>query len=198
MRIVTLVSGGLDSSVMCSLLAREGYEQVPVFVDYGQLAREKEWNACRRVLRQLGLPRPMRVDLQGYGRTFACGITSSHRRVFEDAFLPGRNMLFLLVGAARAYQESCDAVAIGLLDPRSHLFGDQTSPFLRKAQEVLRSALGIPVRVLAPLIRLNKAEVLALAARLRVKGTYSCHAGGGRPCRVCISCREILGAAGAP
>lgn len=198
MRVVTLVSGGLDSSVMCYLLAREGYEQVPVFVDYGQLSRHKEWNACRRVLRQLSLPGPVRVELQGYGRAFTSGITNRHSRMFDDAFLPGRNMLFLLVAASRAYQSRCDAVAIGLLHPRSHLFGDQTRSFLRKAQAVLSSALGSPLRVLAPLIQLNKADVLALAARLGVKGTYSCHAGGLRPCGVCISCREILGARGAP
>jgi 7-cyano-7-deazaguanine synthase len=114
--------------------------------------------------------------------------------VFDDAFLPGRNLLFLLIGAARAYQNGCAAVAIGLLDPRSHLFGDQTQPFLQKAQAVLGCALGLPLRVLAPLIQLNKADVLALAGRLGVMGTYSCHRGDRQPCGKCISCREIRGA----
>jgi 7-cyano-7-deazaguanine synthase in queuosine biosynthesis len=41
MSIVTLVSGGLDSTLVALLARDEGLEQYPLFVDYGQRAKDK-------------------------------------------------------------------------------------------------------------------------------------------------------------
>ena len=46
MSIVTLVSGGLDSTLVALLARDEGLEQYPLFVDYGQRAKDKELSAC--------------------------------------------------------------------------------------------------------------------------------------------------------
>jgi hypothetical protein len=39
-----------------------------------------------------------------------------------EAFLPGRNLLLLLCGAAYAYSVQADSIAIGLLSPKDRLF----------------------------------------------------------------------------
>ena len=57
MSIVALVSGGIDSSLMALLAKTEGIIQHPLFIDYGQLGREKELNACRAIHAAHGLPR---------------------------------------------------------------------------------------------------------------------------------------------
>ena len=103
MSLVALVSGGLDSTLMCSLATEEGIELLPLFVNYGQLAVTKELTSCCVNFRQLGFPEPQIIDLSGFGQTIASGLTCGSKDVFLDAFLPGRNMLFLLVGAAYAY-----------------------------------------------------------------------------------------------
>lgn len=56
MGIVTLVSGGLDSTLMSLMAKDEGLELFPLFIDYGQLAAEKEWQACKNVHEKYGLP----------------------------------------------------------------------------------------------------------------------------------------------
>jgi len=38
----------------------------------------------------------------------------------------------------------------------------------------------------------NKGDVIKLAKKRNIVGTYSCHAGGKEPCGRCISCLEIL------
>lgn len=48
MALVTLVSGGLDSTVMALLAQQQGLVQFPLFIDYGQLSREREWSAAGR------------------------------------------------------------------------------------------------------------------------------------------------------
>ena len=49
MGIVTLVSGGLDSTLMSMLIREEGVPLFPLFIDYGQLAVSREWEACKRL-----------------------------------------------------------------------------------------------------------------------------------------------------
>jgi len=191
MSLVTLVSGGIDSTLMALLAKREGLQQHPLFIDYGQLCAEREWNACRSVLREFRLPEPTRMDLNGFGRTIPCGLTSRRFRVNEDAFLPGRNLLFLVAGAAYAYSVNARAVAIGLLSERYKIFPDQTAIFLKGSNALLNASLGTDMKVVAPLMGLSKGEVLKLARKHGISRTYSCHSGGEHPCGRCISCQEI-------
>ena len=196
MSIVTLVSGGLDSTLMSLLAQEEGLVLAPVFVDYGQLGAAREWTACTLLHKRHGLPAVTRMDVPGYGRVVRSGITDETMRVNEDAFLPGRNLLFLLCGAAYAYRVGAEGVAIGLLNPESRLFPDQTDEFLRKAEDVIETAMGRRFRVLAPLVEFTKADILALAAARGLHDTYSCHAGKSEPCGKCIACIEIAMAKG--
>lgn len=190
MGIVTLVSGGIDSALMAVLAKEEGIKQFPLFINYGQICAEQENRACLDLHEKLGLPLPTVLDVRGFGQLIMSGLTSRAMRIYEDAFLPGRNLLFLLVGSAYAYQTSSTAVAIGLLSEESHLFPDQTAEFLKMAEEVLCLSVNKNIKVLAPLMQFNKIDVMELAKQKGIHGTYSCHAGTATPCGLCISCRE--------
>jgi len=79
MAIVSLVSGGLDSSLM-SLLAKENDNMLhPLFINYGQLSYEKEWLACQTMHHKYGLPIPKKMDIDGYGKTILSGLTSKEK-----------------------------------------------------------------------------------------------------------------------
>lgn len=193
MKIVTLVSGGLDSTVMSVLIREEGIEQFPIFIDYGQINREKELSACLMNFQKLGLPVPKTIELSGYGRSFVSGLTDRSKDVVNEAFLPGRNLLFLLCGGAQAHEVSADAVAMGLLDETLSIFPDQRRPFLQLAEGVLKEAIGRPLRIITPLISMRKADVMRIAKDRGIAGTYSCHVGSVPPCGACIACREYIG-----
>lgn len=190
MSIVTLVSGGLDSALMALLVKEEKIDQFPLFIDYGQICREQEFKACNIIHRNLGLPRPVIMNVRGFGALISSGLTDPNKRVNEDAFLPGRNLLFLLAGSAYAYQTNSKAVAIALLSERNCIFPDQTEVFIDRAQETIDLALGRDIKIIAPLMQLSKAEVLRLAAKKGISNTYSCHSGTETPCGKCISCIE--------
>jgi 7-cyano-7-deazaguanine synthase len=191
MSIVTLVSGGLDSTLTAILIKEECIKQYPLFIDYGQICKEAEWKACCSAFLKYDLPDPRIMEIGGFGRLISSGLTDSNARINEDAFLPGRNLLFLVVGAAYAYQTDSDAVAIGLLNEKFHLFPDQTENFINKAEEIINLSIGHKIKVLTPLMKFSKADVVALAQKRNIEGTYSCHVGVYPPCGKCVSCLEI-------
>lgn len=194
MSLVVLMSGGLDSSLAAVLGKDAGVQLIPLFVDYGQLAKDRELAACEGICRSFGLPAPVVMDLAGFGTHIPSGLTDPSARIREDAFLPGRNLLFLVVAAALAYSRGASGIVIGLLDEDQRLFPDQSKDFVREAERVIELALGYRMAIHTPLIDLTKAEILALASERGIGSTYSCHAGGTEPCGRCVSCAELVAA----
>jgi len=193
LKIVVLASGGVDSSVMMFLLKKEGHEVLPLFVDYGQLAGQREWASCRAVCNFLNLA-PTRIDISGFGKSIPSGITDEKLDIEKQAFLPTRNLLFLTVGAAYAYSQSAYGVAIGIL--ANPIFPDQTKEFIITAEKTIRTALGSDIVVLAPLISLDKRDTLNLAIKykLPIDLMSYCHSKAEKPCGSCISCKERIAA----
>lgn len=192
MSVVALVSGGLDSLLVACLAKEEGLTQFPLFIDYGQRACEQEFRACAQGMEQLALPMPVIAELAGFGQLIRSGLTDTSQRVYEDAYTPGRNLLFLLTAAAYAVQVGADAVSIGLLHQDTSLFPDQTGDFLKSAEATLAMAVARPVRILAPLAEFHKYDVVKLAEEKGLTGSYSCHLGEKLPCGTCIACREFI------
>lgn len=191
MSMVTLVSGGLDSTLMAILANEENLSQYPLFVDYGQLSAKQEWQACLRVHSNLGLSEPERMELPGFGNLVSSGLTDSKKRINEDAFLAGRNLLFLIVASSYAYQTGSTTVGIGLLSEDSALFPDQTSTFVENVQKLIQESYNYDIKIVAPLMKFNKHDILRIAKSRGITGTYSCHSGQKTPCGKCISCCEI-------
>lgn len=191
--MVNLVSGGLDSTLIGVMAREQDIQMYPLFIDYGQRAAQREWEACQAVHRQLGLFSPVRMDLPGFGKIIRSGLTSTDKDVKNEAFTPGRNLLFLLMGSAYAFQIGAQAVAVGLLSEQFSLFPDQRASFVENAERAIQTALGRGIQIVTPLFELSKADVVRLAREKGICGTYSCHAGTDVPCGKCISCLEFLG-----
>lgn len=191
MKVVVLTSGGIDSALLLELFQNEGHEVFPLHIDYNQLAENKEWNACKDVCDYFSLS-PFRMEIHGFG-TLPSGLTNSNLDVFEQAFLPTRNLTFITLGSAYAYSLGADSVAIGLL--ANPIFPDQTKKFIEKAQESISESLGKSIKILAPFIDLDKRDILGLAKERKIpQVTYYCHSGTDIPCGKCVSCRERVAA----
>lgn len=191
MSFVNLVSGGLDSTLVGVMAREDGIDNFPLFIDYGQRAARREWETCKLVHDALGLPAPTRMDLSGFGRVIASGLTREELDVKADAFTPGRNLMFLLMGSAYAFQQRASSVSIGLLAEALSLFPDQKRRFLAQAETAITAAMGRQIKVLTPLFEFTKADVVRLARLKGIAGTYSCHTGDPDPCGRCIACLEF-------
>lgn len=128
------------------------------------------------------------MEIPGFGK-LPSGLTNSNLDIFEQAFLPTRNLTFITLGSAYAYSLGADAVAIGLL--AGPIFPDQTKEFIKKAQDSISESLGKTMKILTPFIDLDKRDILRLAEEQKIPQiTYYCHSGTEIPCGKCVSCRE--------
>lgn len=189
--IVTLMSGGLDSSLMSVLTNESGEAQIPLFINYGQLNAEKEYKGALLHCKCFGFPKPTVIDISGYGQVITSGITDSKKDIVKEAFLPGRNMMLLLIASSFAVQNNSSVISIGLLDERTVLFPDQTDDFLISAEYTISKALGTKIEIVAPLRSFTKQDVIEMSKDKGIDGTYSCHSGNDEPCGKCISCQEF-------
>lgn len=190
MSVVTLLSGGMDSCLMSVLAMEAGVEQRPIFIDYGQINLRNELLAVRCHVAKFGLPVCTEIDVSGFGATISSGLTDKSKHIVDEAFLPGRNLLFLLMASSFAVQNECKSVSIGLLREDTAIFPDQTDDFLASAEYTISKALGEKVEIVAPLRHFYKGDVVEMA-QLRGISSYSCHRGDDKPCGVCISCKEF-------
>jgi 7-cyano-7-deazaguanine synthase len=192
MSIITLVSGGMDSTLMSLLIKEQCIEQFPLFINYGQICVEAEWKTCKKLFKKYKLPNPTKLNICGYGKLFESGITSKKKRIFEDAFLPGRNALFILCASAFAYQKNCNTLAIGLLNDKQHIFNDQTKKFICEIEKLLSFILDRKIYIITPLMKFSKSDIIQMLKKKKILGTYSCHSGTRKPCGKCVSCLEII------
>jgi 7-cyano-7-deazaguanine synthase len=205
MKAVVLLSGGLDSATAAAIARADGYELYALTVRYGQThAREVE--AARAVARALGVVRQieMSVELSAFGGSALTGAGAIPKDRALDApgipstYVPARNTVFLSLALAWAEAIGADAIVIGVNAIDYSGYPDCRPEYLeafeRLASLATRAGVnGQRVRILAPLVRMSKAEIIRRGLELGVDYglTHSCYdpAPDGRPCGRCDSCR---------
>lgn len=196
---IVLLSGGLDSSAAL-LWACATYKRVDAIgFDYGQPHRDNElthagWLARKHGVRfstiavadamntRAGLLRPVGPSALDGG--------------VDTAFMPGRNLAFLVLAAAHAATWSPEplALVVGANDDDAAGFPDCRAEFFQQAAVAIGLGIGRPVCIDAPFLRLSKAGIVAgvaLAgedALADVLRSWSCYAGGAAPCGACTAC----------
>jgi 7-cyano-7-deazaguanine synthase len=204
-RAVILLSGGLDSST-CLLIARsEGFETYALSFDYGQRHRV-EIDAARAVAGRYGARehRVVRVDLPGAAASaltnpsLAVPKNGRGREPIPVTYVPARNALFLAHAISWAETLGAADVFIGANALDYSGYPDCRPEFLEAFERManLGTRAGsegrLAFRIRAPLLRLSKAEIVALGARLGLDFglTTSCYDPGpdGSPCGACDSC----------
>jgi len=202
-RAVVLLSGGLDSATALAWALQEGWECFALSVAYGQ-RHEAELVAAARVAKAVGARehRVMHVDLAGIGGS---ALTDPNIPVPETptsgipvTYVPARNTLFLALALGWAEVLGADDLVIGVNAVDYSGYPDCRAEFIaafeRLAQAATRAGTeGHTFRVHAPLLRLNKAEIILDGLRRGVDYglTVSCYQADseGRACGKCDSCR---------
>jgi 7-cyano-7-deazaguanine synthase len=193
---LVLHSGGLDSTV-CLLLAKEkGYNVVSLGIDYGQ--RHKiELSYARKQCRKFKVPRRViKVEWTKPDRTIPENRTLEDMRAsVSPAFLPGRNAIFLTIGAAEAAGIRAEELWVGVNCVDYSGYPDCRPDFIKAFKSMLALAIPNGPRVVTPLLTMPKPEIAREAARLglRYGDTWSCYRpvsapAGPQPCEKCDAC----------
>jgi 7-cyano-7-deazaguanine synthase len=205
-RAVILLSGGLDSYTAGAMVRSEGRDLLALTVRYGQV-HAREVAAARSVGRALGVLRHIEldVDLARFGGSALTGSGPVPKdrdlgdtREIPVTYVPARNTVLLSLALGWAEVEGADAIVIGVnaLDYSGYpdCRPEYLEAFERMASLATRAGVeGRQFRILAPLVRLSKADIIRRGTTLGLDYglTHSCYdpAADGRPCNRCDSCR---------
>ena len=203
-KAIVLFSGGLDSTTCLYWALAQGYTCEAVSVSYGQRHLREVVSAqaiCRKLgikhhLIELNLPWLATSSLVDENKNLPdIPVDKIAQAGVPSTYVPGRNLMFLSIAGSLLDAVGADAIIAGPNAVDFSGYPDCTPAFFKSAGEALNRGTLRGVRegieVIAPLMKLNKAEIVKLAVSLNVplKLTWSCYAGGEKPCGKCDSCK---------
>jgi 7-cyano-7-deazaguanine synthase len=192
-----LVSGGLDSAILCVELLGEFPRVVPIYIRSGLRWEGAEIAALRRFLGEIGddrIDRPVLLeepiaDVYGaHWSTAGEGVPGSDT-TDEAVYLPGRNLLLTVKASVWCRLRGVTTLALGSLG--SNPFPDSTPVFFDRLETLLNEAMDGALRLIRPFASLHKDDVLRRGRHLPLHLTFSCiDPAEGVHCGRCNKCAE--------
>ena len=213
-RAVVLLSGGMDSCVCAALAARDHWAAA-VHVSYGQRTEERERRSFESICDRLDIRDRLLVRNEALRAIGGSALTDSSIAVPEAAvagkhpagahptgvhpigasipvtYVPFRNAHFLAVAVSWAEVLGAEKVYIGAVEPDSSGYPDCRPEYYRAFNEIVKAGTKEgTIRVVTPLIAMQKAEIVRLGLELNAPFdlTWSCYQREDRACGVCDSC----------
>ncbi len=218
-KAIVLLSGGLDSSTVLAVAAREGYDVHALSFRYGQ-KHTFELEAARRIARHFGVREHRILDLPSdlFADSALVGKTAvphgeeplSHEQI-PVTYVPARNTIFLSYALAWAEHLEAPHLFIGVSSVDYSGYPDCRPEFVEAFERLANAATKLavekkrPIRVHAPLLHLDKKQTIELGLSLGVDYslTHTCYdpSPEGLACGDCDACtlrRRGFAAAGVP
>ncbi|WP_295722322.1 7-cyano-7-deazaguanine synthase QueC [uncultured Methanobrevibacter sp.] len=203
-KAIAILSGGLDSGVAMSSYV-ENYEIYAITFDYGQKAIEAEIKASKALCDHYGIFHNV-IDLKWLGKISNSALNSSKdipkptennldnldksKESANAVWVPGRNTVFTAIGCSFAESIGASKIIVGWDLEEANTFPDNSKEFLESFNELIKIGSPDNIEVVAPLIDLNKDEIVKLGKsnNCPMELTYSCYEGGEIHCGTCESC----------
>lgn len=192
MKIVLLLSGGIDSTVLLVKGLHEDHDMYCLSVWYGGLHEEMEkralhllWNTYQFEWKQIKLELPKLSNTSVNKHTAIVNAASS--------VIPMRNTLLLSLGAAWASGITAHKIWLGANQDDQHDYVDCRPEFCQAYNQLLEKALGwdyLPI-VEMPLVNMTKTEIVQLGQQFGIDWslTWTCYTPqDGHPCQTCPAC----------
>lgn len=199
-KVVEILSGGMDSTTLLYSLRAEGHAVYCLGVNYNQ-RHSKELDHAREICRQLKVDFKI-ADLSGLSE-FLKGSSQSDRSVevpeghyaaenMKLTVVPNRNMLMLAVATSWAISIGAKAVAYAAHAGDHAIYPDCRFPFIDAMQDALMRCHFEPLQLLTPFCYMTKADIARKGYDLGVpfELTWSCYKGLDRHCGKCGTCVE--------
>ena len=214
-RILVLSSGGIDSTT-CLAIAVDKYEKKNVEalnITYGQ-KHIKEVKQAEKIAEYYDI-RHIHIDLSEIMKYSNCPLLQhstkniKHKSYAEqlnelggegtvDTYVPFRNGLMLSVAASYAISRGCTQIYYGAHadDAAGRAYPDCTPEFSEAMNTAIYEGSGKLIKMVAPLINLNKAGVVKKGLELKAPYhlTWSCYEGGEKPCGTCGTDLDVIAA----
>ena len=203
-RSIVLLSAGLDSVVAFKIAYDKCDETLCISYNYGQRARTKELEYASKIcaryhVKHLHIALPWFENFSG-ALTSKTAIPELSEDLLENleittetakaVWVPARNMVFLAIAASFCDNYDYDFIVTGFNKEEAVTFPDNSYNFIKLFNETLRYGASNKVEVRAPLIGLNKNEIVRLGLEINapIEWSWSCYTAREKPCGECESC----------
>lgn len=203
-KAIVLFSGGLDSTTCLYWALAQGYTCETLTVTYGQ-RHVREIKSAQKIAEKLhvkthfidvNLPWLATSSLVDTAQPLPnLPLTEIEQHAIPSTYVPGRNLMFLSLAGSLLDSVDADTIIAGPNAVDFSGYPDCTPEFYQAAADALnrgtKKGVTEGIEVLAPLMYLSKTDIVRLAAQLHVpfELTWSCYAGGDKPCGKCDSCK---------
>lgn len=203
---VLILSGGLDSTVSAWIARERTRPLVALTFDYGQRAAQREIASVAETAKTLGVPHKI-LSLPWLGEITRTALVNRQAALpsltskdLDDmqaaqeaaaaVWVPNRNGLFLNIGAAFAESLGAELLVAGFNAEEGVTFPDNSSPFIRAADEFFWYSTLTRVKVTSYTQAMTKREIVEKARELGIdlEKIWFCYGGEAKPCRRCESC----------
>ncbi len=199
---VVLLSGGLDSATTLYYAKKQRFKVSCLIFNYGQ-RHKKEIERAKKIAKKAKCDyRVVNFQMPWLGSSLLDkkkklpNRTEIKKGEIPSTYVPARNIIFLSFAASFSEVIGAKAIFIGANVIDYSGYPDCRCDFINAYQKMLGCGTkagveGNKIKILTPLIKLNKEEIIRLALKLKVplELTWSCYKGEKKPCGVCDSCR---------
>jgi len=204
-KAIVIFSGGLDSSVCLAWAVNKGYKTIAITFDYNQ-RHKRENKSAKKIAKYFKVPLyKIKLDFPWLKSSSLVDKNKSIPDLkfsqiisgkIPSTYVPGRNLVFSSIAVSFADAIDADAVISGPNAIDYSGYPDCRPEFYRALEKAVdkgakNPAYGKKIKLLTPLIKMSKAEIVKLAFKLKVplEYTWSCYRGGNKPCGKCDSCK---------
>jgi len=192
---VVLLSGGLDSATALYLARARGYKCRCLIFDYGQSHRKEIFQAIKLAKAAACDYKILKINFPWKGSALLDRNIDIPKKISNKVpatYVPARNIIFLSFGLSFAESIRAKAIFIGAHAQDYSGYPDCRPGFFKAFIKMARAGTvkGSSIKILAPLLNKNKAEIIRMGNRLKVPFglTWSCYRGQTDPCGKCDSC----------
>lgn len=200
MKVVVLVSGGMDSVCALYLAHREHRVAGALSFDYGSKHNHREIPFARHHAEALEIPHET-IDLGFIGEHFSSDLLKSGGEIpdghyeeesMKQTVVPFRNGIMLAVAAGFAESREAEGLVIAAHAGDHAIYPDCREDFMAPMAEAIRNGTYARIDLIRPFISMRKEDIAARGAELGVDFamTWSCYKGGETHCGRCGTCVE--------
>lgn len=205
-KAITVLSGGLDSTVATSVYASD-YDLTAITFNYGQQSFKQELKHSKDICKELSInhividlpwlkeisnsslntedkiPQPSEDDLDNYDKAIETA---------KSVWVPARNTVFCSIALAYAEVIKAKIIIVGWDYEEAVTFPDNSKEYLEAFNKTIEYGSFDDISIKAPLIDMKKTEIVRKGQEINapMNLSYSCYTGNDSHCGVCESCKR--------
>jgi 7-cyano-7-deazaguanine synthase len=200
MKVVVLVSGGMDSVTALYHAAQDHEIVAALSFDYGSKHNHRElpfaaWHCKGLEVRHQVVNLPIINELFQSDLLRSGGdIPEGHYEAdsMKQTVVPFRNGILLSIAAGYAESAGAGGLVIAAHSGDHAIYPDCREEFMRPMAEAIEAGTYADLKIIRPFIDQRKEEIAAIGADLGIdfSQTWSCYKGGEEHCGKCGTCVE--------